>query len=144
MIVQGSASPKKIWIRYIDENNNDVIRLTRNVIEKDITDEITNNIRKFYEYEEIEISIANRNNLEEYVLNNFDAIFEKGLSDLTLQKQIEEKDKQIKELIDNYKLLEVNQQTQDILTTIKQLTDMYGQTLDSIMFDILPNINTII
>ena len=27
-------------------------------------------------------------------------------------------------------------------TELQQLTDMYGQTLDSIMFDILPNINT--
>lgn len=30
----------------------------------------------------------------------------------------------------------------ETITNLNQLTDMYGQTLDSIMFDILPNINT--
>ena len=120
MIVQGSASPQNIWIRYVDENNNAVIRLTKNVIIKDITDEITQDTRQEYEYEEIEISVPNRDNLEEYIQNNFDLLFEKGLNDFELKKQLEEKEKQIKELIDNYKLLELNQKTQeDILNTME-------------------------
>lgn len=119
MIVQGSASPQKIWTRYIDENNNVVIRLTRNIIEKNVTDEITNDVRKEYEYEEVEISISNRDNLEEYINANFDAIFEKGLSDLILQKQIEEKDKQIEELIKNYKLLDINNELKNYLVDLQ-------------------------
>jgi mevalonate kinase len=120
MIVQGSISPLQLWIRYIDENNNTVVRLVRNVIEKDVTDEIIKDTQKVYEYEEIEMSIPNRNNLEQYIIDNFDLLFEKGLSDYELKKQLEEKEKQIKDLIDNHKLLEVNQQLQ---SNINSLTD---------------------
>jgi hypothetical protein len=135
MIVQGSVVPTPIWIRYIDKNNDAIVKLTRNVIVKPILDSITNETINFYEYEETDLKISNRNNIEQYIQNNFDLLFEKGLSDYELKKQLEEKERQIKDLIDNYKLLEVNQQLQD-------MNNIYGATLDSLMFDILPNLVT--
>jgi hypothetical protein len=135
MIVQGSVVPTPIWIRYIDKNNDAIVKLTRNVIVKPILDSITNETINFYEYEETDLKISNRNNIEQYIQNNFDLLFEKGLSDYELKKQLEEKERQIKDLINNYKLLEVNQQLQD-------MNNIYGATLDSLMFDILPNLVT--
>ena len=139
MIVQGSINPQKIWIKYIDENNNAIVKLTRNVNEKDINN-ILNIPSHIYEYEEIEMSIQNRYSLEQYIETNFDLLFEKGLSDYELKKQLEEKEKQINDLINNYTLLEVNQQTQDLINSLQELADIYGDTMDSIMFTILPNI----
>lgn len=119
MIVQGSANPLPIWIRYIDEDNNTIVKLTRNVIEKSITNEITNDTKQEYEYEEIDVSILNRDNLQEYIETNFDAIFEKGLSDYEFKKQLEEKERQIKDLIDNHKLLEVNNELKNYLVDLQ-------------------------
>ena len=92
MIVQGSASPQNIWIRYVDENNNAVIRLTKNVVIKDITDETTQDTRQEYEYEEIEISVPNRDNLEQYIETNFNLFFERDLEE-TKENKIKELDK---------------------------------------------------
>ena len=98
MLVQGSASPQNIWTRYIDENNNVVIRLTKNVVIKNVTDEITKDTRQEYEYDEIEISVPNRDNLEQYIETNFDLFFEKDL-ELTKQNKIKELDKLCQEKI---------------------------------------------
>ena len=98
MIVQGSASPQNIWTRYIDENNNAVIRLTKNIVIKDIIDEITQDTRQEYEYEEIEISVPNRDNLEQYITDNFDLFFQRDLEQVK-QNKIKELDKLCQEKI---------------------------------------------
>ena len=98
MIVQGSASPQNIWTRYIDKNNNAVIRLTKNIVIKDIIDEITKDTRQEYEYEEIEISVPNRDNLEQYITDNFDLFFQRDLEQVK-QNKIKELDKVCQEKI---------------------------------------------
>jgi hypothetical protein len=131
MIVQGSVSPQKIWIRYIDENNNAIIRLTRNIVEKDIDNGFGETFHIF-EYEEIEINIQNRDNLEQYITANFDLLFEKGLSDYKNQKDLKEKQQQINNLIDNnnFGLLTLNDETKSTLNTLLLgLMDAYDQIL---------------
>lgn len=98
MLVQGSVSPQNICTRYIDENNNAVIRLTKNVVIKNVIDEITKDTRQEYEYDEIEINIPNRDNLQEYIETNFELFFEKDLEECKKNK-IKELDKLCQEKI---------------------------------------------
>lgn len=65
--------PDKIWIREgIDGLRH--ITLRRNFVE------ITANDETQYEYEETNIYIVDRYNIEEYVINNFDELFSNGLA----------------------------------------------------------------
>ena len=76
MRVQGSAYPESIWIRNkeLDYVN---VTLRRNVEEKQIERE--EGIETIYEYDEVTIKLIDRPNLEEYIQNNFDALFDMGL-----------------------------------------------------------------
>ena len=80
MKVQGSAYPESIWIRNkeLDYIN---VTLRKNVEEKQIEKE--NDVETVYEYDEVTIKLVDRPNLEEYVQNNFDALFEMGLQQET-------------------------------------------------------------
>ena len=80
MKVQGSAYPESIWIRNkeLDYIN---VTLRRNVEEKLIEKE--NDVETVYEYDEVTIKLVDRPNLEEYVQNNFDALFNLGLQQET-------------------------------------------------------------
>lgn len=76
MKVQGSAYPERIWIRNkeLDYIN---VTLRKNVEEKQIEKE--NDVETVYEYDEVTIKLVDRPNLEEYIQNNFDALFDMGL-----------------------------------------------------------------
>jgi len=76
MKVQGSAYPESIWIRNkeLDYVN---VTLRRNVEEKQIERE--EGIETIYEYDEVTIKLIDRPNLEEYIQNNFDVLFDMGL-----------------------------------------------------------------
>lgn len=76
MKVQGSAYPESIWIRNMELDYINVT-LRRNVEEKQIEKE--NDIETVYEYDEVTIKLIDRPNLEEYIQNNFDALFNLGL-----------------------------------------------------------------
>lgn len=80
MKVQGSAYPESIWIRNkeLDYIN---VTLRKNVEEKQIEKE--NDVETVYEYDEVTIKLVDRPNLEEYVQNNFDALFNLGLQQET-------------------------------------------------------------
>jgi len=76
MKIQGSAYPENIWIRNkeLDCVN---VTLRRNVEEKQIERE--EGIETIYEYDEVTIKLIDRPNLEEYIQNNFDVLFDMGL-----------------------------------------------------------------
>lgn len=76
MKVQGSAYPESIWIRNkeLDYIN---VTLRKNVEEKQIEKE--EGIETIYEYDEVTIKLIDRPNLEEYIQNNFDVLFDMGL-----------------------------------------------------------------
>lgn len=76
MKVQGSAYPENIWIRNkeLDSIN---VTLRKNVEEKQIERE--EGIETIYEYDEVTIKLIDRPNLEEYIQNNFDVLFDMGL-----------------------------------------------------------------
>ena len=77
MLVQGSVYPPKIQIINY-QRGNAIVKLRRNIKEKEIKNE-DGSTDTLYEYEETEIIIGNRGNIEEYIEKNFDALFEMGL-----------------------------------------------------------------
>ena len=78
---QSNVQPETIWVRYIDENNNVVVRLRDNIISTIQEDESI-----LYQYDEIEIEVPNRDNLIEYLNNNINVYFNKYLEDLKTDK----------------------------------------------------------
>lgn len=96
MKVTGSARPERIWVRYIDKGNA-VVRLRDNISEvaDDVVDGQAVNLR--YEYDEVEITLANRDKLTEYITKNFEALFEYGIEQMNRPKE-KSKDERIAEL----------------------------------------------
>lgn len=110
----------------------------------DIVDyiEIDNNIKKI-------VGRSNENNLEqitfdggsEFIVLESDSI-NKSIGDtINLTGLIDCRDYFLKSK--DFWYQEQIKKANETITNLNQLTDMYGQTLDSIMFDILPNMNTI-
>lgn len=96
MKVTGSAKPDRIWVRYI-EDGNAVVRLRDNIAElaDDVVDGQAVNLR--YEYDEVEITLADRDKLTEYITENFSALFAHGLEQENKPKE-KDKDERIAEL----------------------------------------------
>lgn len=109
MKVRGNASPEPVWIRCV-ENGEAKVRLRQNVVLK--ADGEENLERTYYEWDEVEVSIVDRDNLLGYVQENFDPLFEHGLTEETKPKPKtakELRDEQIKALQDhNTELSEMN------------------------------------
>lgn len=100
MKVRGNASPEPVWIRCV-ENGEAKVRLRQNVVLK--ADDEENLERTYYEWDEVELSIVDRENLLGYVQENFDALFEHGLAEEAKPKpktENELRDEQIKALKD--------------------------------------------
>ena len=77
MIVEGSVVPAKVKIKKVERGMANVI-LRRNIEEKELVNEEGDN-DIVYQYEEVEVELVNRINLEEYIEDNFDVLFEAGL-----------------------------------------------------------------
>lgn len=109
MKVRGNASPEPVWIRCV-ENGEAKVRLRQNVVLK--ADDEENLEHTYYEWDEVELSIVDRDNLLGYVQENFGALFEYGLAEEAKPKPKtakEMRDEQIKELQDqNLDLKEMN------------------------------------
>lgn len=71
--VQGASLPTPIWVRRTDDKNH-YVRLRKNIEEltRVEIDEITST---YYQYDEIEIIIPKRIDIEDYINNNFEALF---------------------------------------------------------------------
>lgn len=83
MKVRGNASPEPVWIRCV-ENGEAKVRLRQNVVLK--ADDEKQLERTYYEWDEVELSIVDRDNLLGYVQENFDALFEHGIAEETKPK----------------------------------------------------------
>jgi len=95
--VQSKIRPSDYWIRKI-ELNNAIIRLRKNIIEKTVENEgVQENI---FEYDEVEVIIPNRRNLETYIVENFDALFLMGENQIIVEeKSLEQKVNELETLV---------------------------------------------
>lgn len=97
MKVQSKIRPNDYWIRKI-ELNNAIIRLRRNIEEKTIEHEGVQ--ESIFEYDEVEITIPNRINLETYIVEHFDELFEMGEDQIVVEeKSIEQRVNDLETLI---------------------------------------------
>lgn len=78
MKVQSSIYPEKILVRKI-ELGDAYIKLRNNIVEKEVENEGV--VDTIYEFDEVEVKIANRPNLIQYIENNFSSLFEKGIQE---------------------------------------------------------------
>ncbi len=76
MKVQSSIRPSEFYIRKT-ELGNSYIKLRKNIQEKEV--EYEEGADVIYEYDEVEVVVANRVNLAEYIVEYFDELFEMGL-----------------------------------------------------------------
>lgn len=74
MKVQGSANPEAIWIK---EGKNGIVTV---LLRKNVTTKTNEYGDTIYEYDEVEVELADRANLIDYIQNNFDLIFNEGLA----------------------------------------------------------------
>ena len=71
--VQSTVQPNQYWIRKTDDKQH-YIKLRKNIeeltrVEEDETTSI------YYQYDELEITVPKRSDIEEYLANNFEALF---------------------------------------------------------------------
>lgn len=117
ILVQSSLRPKEIELQYI-KNNMVYIRLRKNI--EQITKEENGQSIIIFEYDEVIFDIDNTNNLIEQIENNFELFFNYGLQQMELNKSKEENEKKIYSLIQQYKLVDLNDNTESatILLTL--------------------------
>ncbi|HCL4447051.1 TPA: hypothetical protein N2D16_002655 [Clostridium botulinum] len=109
-MVQSSTKPKEIEIQYVKDNIAH-IRLRKSI--KEITKEENQQTTIIFEYEEVIFDIDNINNLIEQIENHFDLYFDYGQQQMDLQKAKEEAEKKIYNLIKEYKLVDLNNNSQN-------------------------------
>ncbi|BAO04870.1 uncharacterized protein CBO05P1_151 [Clostridium botulinum B str. Osaka05] len=110
MLVQSSIKPKSIEVQNI-KNNLSHIRLRKNI--KQITKEENGQTIVMFEYEEVIFDIENTNNLIQQIENNFELFFNYGLQQMELNKSKEEAEKKIYNLIQQYELVDLNNNTKN-------------------------------
>jgi predicted RND superfamily exporter protein len=141
MIVCSTILPQTVELVKL-ENNIATYKLRQNITNSMVNNDIVNSQDKIYSYDELDLQITYVENIEQLITDNFATYWTLATEQLNTKKVLEEKNKQIKDLINNHKLLEVNQETQTMINNLNQLTDIYSSTLDAILFNILPNLNT--
>lgn len=108
MISQCSFSPDAIWVREV-ENGIRHITLRKNITQETITHEDTQEI--IYQFEETELFIPDRENLTDFINENFGNLFDLGLQQTTDNATKDAKIMQAKQMIqdgsvvDNLQLL---------------------------------------
>lgn len=110
MKVRAMTAPEPVWIRFISDTGEAFVRLRQNVCLK--ADDAEHLERTYYEWDEVEIRLVDRENLLGYVQENFDELFAYGLAEENKPKPKtakELRDEQIKALQDqNAELSEMN------------------------------------
>jgi hypothetical protein len=96
MIAYCNYIPDAIWVREV-ENGVRRVTLRKNFIEKD-TANMDGSTEKQYQYDETDICIPDRDNIEDYVNANLDALFTQGIQQ-TVDNQISDTNKQKAKLL---------------------------------------------
>ncbi|NCI19883.1 hypothetical protein EJM73_08210 [Clostridium botulinum] len=117
MLIESTVEPQKIKIQYIKDHIVH-IRLRKNI--EQITKEENGQSIIMFEYDEVIFDIDNTNDLIEQIENNFDLYFNYGLQQMELKQSKEEAEKKIYSLINQHKLVDLNNNTESatILLTL--------------------------
>lgn len=105
MQVEGSVFPEQIQVKNY-ENGMAKVLLRRNITENTITNE-DGSTDTIYQYEETRVELANRNNLEQYIQNNFDMVFQVGLDkEGIVEEMLEEKVARLEQEVEELKAVQ--------------------------------------
>jgi hypothetical protein len=85
MQVEGSVYPEKIKVKQYEKGMAHVL-LRKNIAETQVTGE-DGTTDTVYKYDEVEVVLANRANLTEYIEDNFDLVFNQGLAKENLPEE---------------------------------------------------------
>ena len=117
MLVQGSTLPKKIEIRETFDNTV-TLKLRNNIIKKTRKEE--HSTISYWEYEEVEITISNRENLIDSVNKDFLKWFDFGVKQEIEREEEKRKTSEINKLIKDKELVSFVNNTEmlTMLTTL--------------------------
>lgn len=123
-MAMSTIEPKKVELIRLD-NNNAMFRLRDNIIIKVVPNDLINTSTSFYIYDELDVHMTYVENIEQLINDSFSVYWNLATEQLANKKQLEEQKQQIKDLIENGKLLQVNeQQNKQILDTMELLISM--------------------
>lgn len=102
MQVEGSVFPAKIQVKGVKRGMANVL-LRRNITEKIIENNEDGSTDTIYQYEEVKVELANRNNIEQYIEDNFDMVFQAGLEkegivEETLEEKVARLEREVEKL----------------------------------------------
>jgi len=81
-MVLSSIQPKLVELISVDENSNAYFKLRKNIIEKAIANDFTEQTDIVYEFDEVELTLTFTNTLEEEINSNFENYFTLGKTQL--------------------------------------------------------------
>ncbi|QDY27159.1 hypothetical protein [Clostridium botulinum] len=131
MLVQSSAKPKEIQVQYVKDKIAH-IRLRKNI--KQITKEKNKLSTIMFEYDEVIFDIDNTNNLIQQIQNNFELFFNYGLQQMELNKSKEEAEKKMYNLINQHKLIDLNNNTENATMLLTLLMSEIDSLKNEIKF----------
>lgn len=107
MKVNSSVRPNKFYIRK-RELGEVFIKLRKNI--EEVEEEIdSGEVETIYNYDEVEVKIVDRGNLEEYINNNFEPLFKLGIRNKS-KKEISDAEKieELEETLMEMSILQAN------------------------------------
>ncbi|HDK7195083.1 TPA: hypothetical protein PTV74_003393 [Clostridium botulinum] len=131
MLIESTVEPQKIKIQYIKDHMVH-IRLRKNI--EQVTKEENGQSIIMFEYNEVIFDIDNTNNLIQQIENNFDLYFNYGLQQMELNKSKEEAEKKIYNLIQQYKLVDLNDNTESVTILLTLLMSEIDSLKNEIKF----------
>ena len=129
MRVKSSIYPKKVEITETKDGFS-TIALRKNVNSIVEEDSLMEEEIHLYEYDEVKIRVRHRKNIVNSVENNFNSWFTKGLKLEGLEKEISSKQKETKELINEYKQVDINKELSD---SADALFDGVAETFEEVV-----------
>lgn len=76
-MAQSTIKPNPIWLRELDEKGNRKVTLRRNVSKETVNHEGIED--EIFEYDEVDVSIIERDNMQQFIEDNFGNLFDLGL-----------------------------------------------------------------
>ena len=114
------------------ENGNAYLKLRDNITSTTKHNELLGSDFNFFTYDELTMRITYVENIEQQIKDNFSTYWTLAITQETQKKVLEDKKKQIKDLIDNgnFGLLTLNNETKQSLDTLLLgLMDAYDQII---------------
>lgn len=119
MMVCSTISPPIVSLVKL-ENNIAIYKLRQNITEITAANVFQNVSDNLFSYEELELEITHVENIEQFIADNFATYWTLATEQEAKKKELADKEKQIRDLIgnDNYYLIAVNWQTQNMMNSL--------------------------